>query len=167
MRIHKLRALPEDAGMRRVYRPFWYAVAGFTGESAKGVTVTGNVVCLGDARISRFGTIGAYPYRLDDPFDLREHGLNFRIVRVKPEEGSRVLKPLKESGELGTLLKLRYLVKTIRRTMRTGRIRFDPEVAYSLVYRPYWEVSFTPRSGKEAQEALICTDELLLTGKNP
>jgi hypothetical protein len=164
-RIHKLLVPPDR--VRRVYRPFWYALVSFTAKSVRGAVVNGNVVCLADARISRFGTVGAYPYRLEDPFDLREHGLNFRIVQLESEAGSQVLEPLRESGETGTLFKLRYLVKTMRRTMRIGSIRFEPEVAYSLIYRPYWEVGFIPRSGKEMEEALICMDEVLLTGKNP
>jgi hypothetical protein len=104
---------------------------------------------------------------MEDPLDLREHGLNFRIVRLDPKAGSLVLEPLRESGETGALFKLGYLVKTMRRAMRIGSIRFEPEVAYSLIYRPYWEISFMPRSGREMEEALICMDEVLLTGKNP
>jgi hypothetical protein len=164
--IHKVTALP-DGNTCRIYRPFWYAVADFSGKAVRGVTISGNVVCLGDARLPRFGTLGAYPYRLEDPLDLREHGLNFRIIRLEPEEGSQVLEPLRESGELRTLFKLRYLVKSMRRTMRIGSIRFEPAVAYSLIYRPYWKIDFMPRFGKETAEALICMDEVLLTGKNP
>jgi hypothetical protein len=164
-RIHNLKRL-DVVKMRRVYRPFWYGVVRYSARTGKAQAQEGHVICLGDARMSRFGTIGAYPYRLENPFDLREHGVNFMIVPAEPEADSEVLEPTRESGDVGTLFKLQYLVKSMRKNMRISNIRFDQDVEYHLIYRPYWEVTFMSRSGKEEQESLICVDEVLLTGKN-
>jgi hypothetical protein len=113
------------------------------------------------------GVIAAYPYHLENPLDLREHGLEFMIAPKETENGSEVLEPLKQSEDLGTALRLRFFVKTIRRTMRIGNIAFEKDIECRLVYRPYWEVSFKTRPDKDdTRQALVCLDEILLTAKS-
>jgi len=160
MKTHRLRALPDT--VREVYRPFWLGKALYQAENRSRQPVAGTVVFLADARIPAWSVIGAYQHqRIENVLDLRSYQVDFTAAEQAPPDGAEVLEPLLTQADLPTRARLLSARRLLARTMKLGRVRFDEDVEYHLIYRPYWEVEYRNRRG-ETDAALIGRDSLLI-----
>lgn len=160
MKTHRLKKKPEH--VRNLYRPFWLGKALYQAEDRNGQTVAGTVIFLADARILSWSVIGAYQHRdIQDVLDLREHQVNFTVSERSPEDAAEVLEPMLTQSELSTKSRLLAARRLLARALKLGRIVFDDEVEYWLIYRPYWEIEYETRRG-ETDVALVSQDDILV-----
>lgn len=160
MKTHRLKKEPDR--IRDVYRPFWLGKALYQAESRDRQMVNGTVIFLADARILSWSIIGAYRHQMvEDMLDLREHQVNFTVSQREPEDAAEVLEPLLTQEELSTKSRLLASRRLLARTLKLGRIVFNDEVEYRLIYRPYWEIEYETRRGG-TDVALISRDDILV-----
>ncbi len=163
VKIHHLKRVPEKA--KSVYRPFWLGKAIYTGQRRDRTKIEGTIVFIADARITGWAIIGAYQHRrIEDVLDLTKHNVNFVVDEKEPEEGADVLEVMIEKEQLPSRAYLLRGRRMLSRAMSMGKIKFDENIEYHLVYRPYWEIEFQRKNG-EADTAMISRDEILVRGR--
>ena len=160
MKTHRLKTTPTK--IKEVYRPFWLGKALYHAENRSKQPVDGTVVFLADARILNWRVIGAYQYQtIESVLDLREHQVNFVASEQEPAPDAEVYEPMLSQLQLSTRTRLMAARRLLARTLKLGKIEFEDEVEYHLIYRPYWEIEFQTRRG-DTDYALISRDNLLV-----
>lgn len=160
MKTHHLKAVPDT--IKEVYRPFWLGKVYYQAEDRGKQPVAGTVVFLADARILTWSIIGAYQHQaIESVLDLRSHQVDFVASEQAPPDGAEILEPLLTQAELSTKSRLLSSRRLLARTMKLGKVQFEDDVEYHLIYRPYWEVEFPNRRG-DMDVALIGRDNILV-----
>ena len=159
-KTHRREIVPTS--IKEVYRPFWLGKALYHAQNRNKQPVDGTVVFLADARILNWRVIGAYQYRLaEGVLDLREHQVDFVVSDQEPHPDAEVFEPMLNQTQLSTRTRLMSTRRLLARTLKLGKIEFEDNVEYHLIYRPYWEIEFQNRRG-EPDVALISRDNLLV-----
>ena len=123
--------------VKEVYRPFWLGKALYHAQNRSKQPVDGTVVFLADARILNWRVIGAYQYQtIESVLDLREHQVNFVVSDQEPTPGAEVYEPLLNQSQLSSRTRLMSTRRLLARTLKLGKIEFEEEVEYHLIYRP-------------------------------
>ena len=163
VKTHHLKSTPDNA--KSLYRPFWLGKAIYTGQRRDRTIINGTVVFIADARVTGWAIIGAYQHRrIENVLDLRKHNVNFKVDEKEPEEGATVLEPLIEKEQLPSRANLLRGRRMLSRAMSMGKIKFDENIEYHLIYRPYWEIEFQRKNG-EPDVAMVSRDEILVRGR--
>ena len=159
-KTHRKEIVPTN--MKEVYRPFWLGKALYRSQNRSKQPIDGTVVFLADARILNWRIIGAYQHQLiENVLDLREYQVDFVASEQEPVPGADVLEPMLNQMQLSTRTRLMSTRRLLARTLKLGKIEFEDDVEYHLIYRPYWEIEFRNRRG-EPDVALISRDNLLV-----
>jgi hypothetical protein len=161
--IHRRKEDPMPEDIEFLYRPFWLGRMGYNAKVLKGADVKGTVIFLADARIFQWGTLGIWKYWIENPFDLREHKYNFVVTDKEDLGDTAVLEPIFDEDRITKNMKLYNIQRVMQKTLKLFNIEFTG-IEYWMVYRPYWQIKFTSRFGKE-DLALFATDNVLLRQK--
>ena len=158
-KTHRREIVPTST--KEVYRPFWLGKALYHAQNRSKEPIDGTVVFLADARILNWRVIGAYQHQIESVLDLREHQVDFVVSEQEPSPETEVYEPMLNQTQLSTRTRLMSTRRLLARTLKLGKIEFEDDVEYHLIYRPYWEIEFQTRRG-EPDVALISRDNLLV-----